>query len=111
MKQLILSLLMISGLNLALSAQAYEGTAEYDKKKQQVFMIDYPYPPEAVENAVIKKMSKLGYKSKRKKGYSIKTKATAILKMRLSPRSAPIRWTILLKWSPKVKNQKLPWYT
>ncbi len=37
--------MMIAGLNMALSAQAYEGTAEYDKKKQQVFRIDYAYPP------------------------------------------------------------------
>jgi hypothetical protein len=65
---------MISGLNLYLSAQAYEGTAEYDKKKQQAFLIEYAYPPEAVENAVIKKMGRLGYKSKEEKGLFNKDK-------------------------------------
>lgn len=65
---------MIAGLNMALSAQAYEGTAEYDKKKQQVFLIDYAYPPEAVENAVVKKMGRLGYKSKEEKGLFNKDK-------------------------------------
>lgn len=65
---------MIAGLNLALSAQAYEGTAEYDKKKQQAFLIDYSYPPEAVENAVVKKMGRLGYKSKEEKGLFNKDK-------------------------------------
>ncbi len=74
MKHIILSFLMILGLNLVLAAQAYEGTAEYDKKKQQVFMIDYPYPPEAVENAVINKMGKLGYKSREEKGLFNKDK-------------------------------------
>lgn len=65
---------MIAGLNMTLSAQAYEGTAEYDKKKQQVFLIDYAYPPEAVENAVVKKMGRLGYKSKEEKGLFNKDK-------------------------------------
>ena len=65
---------MIAGLNMALSAPAYEGTAEYDKKKQQVFLIDYAYPPEAVENAVVKKMGRLGYKSKEEKGLFNKDK-------------------------------------
>jgi hypothetical protein len=74
MKRILLSFLMISGLNLYLSAQAYEGTAEYDKKKQQAFLIEYAYPPEAVENAVIKKMGRLGYKSKEEKGLFNKDK-------------------------------------
>jgi hypothetical protein len=74
MKHILLSFLMISGLNLYLSAQAYEGTAEYDKKKQQAFLIEYAYPPEAVENAVIKKMGRLGYKSKEEKGLFNKDK-------------------------------------
>lgn len=74
MKHIILSFLMILGLNLVLSAQAYEGSADYDKKKQQAFLIDYSYPPEAVENAVIKKMGRLGYKSKEEKGLFNKDK-------------------------------------
>lgn len=74
MKHILLSFLMISGLNLYLSAQAYEGTAEYDKKKQQAFLIEYAYPPEAVENAVIKKLGRLGYKSKEEKGLFNKDK-------------------------------------
>ncbi len=65
---------MIAGLNMTLPAQAYEGTAEYDKKKQQVFLIDYAYPPEAVENAVVKKMGRLGYKSREEKGLFNKDK-------------------------------------
>lgn len=74
MKHILLSFLMISGLNLYLSAQAYEGTAEYDKKKQQAFLIEYAYPPEAVENAVIKKLGRLGYKSREEKGLFNKDK-------------------------------------
>ena len=59
MKKLLLSFLIVLALDSIVSAQAYEGTVEFDKKKQEAFMIDYPYPPEAVENAITKKMEKL----------------------------------------------------
>lgn len=57
--------LMISTLGLA---QAYEGTTKYDKKTQRAIMIDYSYPQEAVQNAFIATMAKLGYKPKEEKG-------------------------------------------
>ena len=49
-------------------SQAYEGNIQYDKKKQAAIVIDYAYPAEAVENAFIQKMEKLGYKAKEEKG-------------------------------------------
>ena len=67
MKKLLLSFLIVLAVDSIVSAQAYEGTVEFDKKKQEAFMIDYPYPPEAVENAITKKMEKLGYKPKEDK--------------------------------------------
>src|SRR5437870_1951181 len=50
------------------AAQAYEGTIEYKKKKHAAFVIEYPYPAEAVENAIDQKMEKLGYRGKEEKG-------------------------------------------
>ena len=41
-------------------AQAYQGSIEFDKKKQQAFIIDYSYPPEAVENAILQKNGEYG---------------------------------------------------
>jgi hypothetical protein len=63
-------LFIVAGLffSARLYSQAYDGTIDYDKKKQPAFLIDYPFPPEAVENAVIKKMEQLGYKGKEEKG-------------------------------------------
>jgi hypothetical protein len=61
-------------------SQAYEGTIEYDKRKQQAFVIDYPYPPEAVENALIKKMELMGYKGKAEKGMFNKDKGFRVYK-------------------------------
>lgn len=61
-------------LSSSVFSQAYEGKIEYDKKKQEAFVIEFPYPQEAVENALIKKMEKLGYKGKEEKGLFNKDK-------------------------------------
>ena len=58
----------------AVFSQAYEGTIEYDKKKQDAFMIEYAYSPEAVENALMKKMEDMGYKGKEERGLFNKDK-------------------------------------
>ncbi len=49
-------------------AQAYEGTTKYAKKTQRAILIDYNYPQEAVQNAFVTTMAKLGYKPKEEKG-------------------------------------------
>ncbi len=59
---------VLVGITQWAMGQAYEGTIKYDKKTQRAIVIDYPYPPEAVENAIIDKMAKLGYKVKEEKG-------------------------------------------
>jgi len=61
-------------------AQAYEGSVEYDKKKQQAFVVEYRYQPEAVENAVLQKMERLGYKGKEEKGLFNKDKGFHVYK-------------------------------
>jgi hypothetical protein len=63
-----------------LMAQAYEGSIEFSKKKQDAYVIDYSYPPEAVENALIKKMESLGYKTKEEKGMFNKDKGFRVYK-------------------------------
>ena len=68
MKRFIYTLLWAVLVPAVIKAQAYEGTVEYDKKKQPVFIIEYPFAPEAVENAIIAKMEQLGYKAKEEKG-------------------------------------------
>lgn len=81
MKRGFLFLLIISVISMAAFSQAaYEGTIEYNKKKQDAFMIDYPYPPEAVENGLVKKMEQLGYKGKEEKGLFNKDKGFRVYK-------------------------------
>ncbi len=61
-------------------SQAYEAKTEYSKKKQDAFAIDYAYSPEAVENAIIQRMEKLGYKAKEEKGIFNKDKGFLVFK-------------------------------
>jgi hypothetical protein len=68
MKNHLLFLLLSCITVSSLSAQVYEGTAEYDKKKMAAFIAEYAYPPAAVENAILKRFSKLGYRPREEKG-------------------------------------------
>src|SRR6185436_6954150 len=74
MRKITLLLLTIFILSSTVFSQAFEGKIEYDKKKQEAFVIEYPYPQEAVENALIKAMEKLGYKGREEKGLFNKDK-------------------------------------
>jgi len=62
------------------SAQSYEGNIDYDKKKQQAYIIEFPYSAEAVENAIVSKIEKLGYKGKEEKGLFNKDKGFIVFK-------------------------------
>jgi hypothetical protein len=63
-----------------LSAQAKQGTVEYKKKKQECFLINYNYPPEAVENALMDKLAKMGYRGREEKGMFNRDKGFNIYK-------------------------------
>lgn len=64
----------------ALFAQAYEGTTQYSKKKQQAILIDYNYSPEAVQNAFVGKLASMGYKPKEEKGIFNRDKGFLVFK-------------------------------
>jgi hypothetical protein len=80
MKKYLLFVLPALMLSLSCLSQSYEGTTEYNKKKQTAFIIDYDYSTEAVENAIIKKMADLGYKAKEEKGMFNKDKGFIVFK-------------------------------
>lgn len=62
------------------NSQAYLGKSEYDKKKQDAFVIEFHYPPQAVENAIVQKMEKIGYKGKEEKGIFNKDRGSRVYK-------------------------------
>ncbi len=80
MKKAALFLPLCLVLPVILTAQAYEGSIEFEKKKQRAVVIDYTFPPEAVENALVQKMEKLGYKGKEEKGLFNKDKGFRVYK-------------------------------
>ncbi len=80
MKKMSLLFICFFIISLTVSAQAYEGTIQYDKKKQAAIVTDYAYPPEAVENAFIQKMEKLGFKVKEEKGILNRDKGFLVFK-------------------------------
>ncbi len=80
MRKLIFTLIILFVTTTIVSAQAYEGKSEYDKKKQEAFVIQYHYSTEAVENAIRLKMEKLGYRAKEEKGIFNKDRGALIYK-------------------------------
>lgn len=68
MKRIILAAAALLVIRAAGTAQAYEDKIQYDKKKQEAIAMQYNFSPEAVENAIVSKFSKMGYKPKEEKG-------------------------------------------
>jgi hypothetical protein len=75
-------LLVVSFLSISFlaTAQAYEENVQYDKKKQPAIVIEYSYPSQAVENAFVQRMEKLGYKAKEEKGILNRDKGFLVFK-------------------------------
>lgn len=65
----ILTVLVASFALQLVQAQAIEAKVEYQKKDQDAFMIEFPYPPSVVEDAILERMAKMGLKAKESKGF------------------------------------------
>ena len=79
MRKLILFTIFLS-ISFLLNAQAHEGTVEYNKGKQACIIMEYNYPPEAVENAMRAKLLELGYGGREEKGMFNKDKGFRVYK-------------------------------
>ncbi len=80
MRKLIFFLILLPAFSITATAQAYEDNIQYDKKKQAAIAVEYSFPPEALENAFIERMRKLGYKPKEEKGFLNKDKGFLVFK-------------------------------
>jgi peptidoglycan hydrolase CwlO-like protein len=70
MKKILVFLLSLIPA-IIINAQSYEGSIDYQKKDQKAMIIEFPYSPSVVEDAIIEKMEKLGYKKKESKGFLV----------------------------------------
>jgi hypothetical protein len=67
----LLSLFITFSIAQMVCAQAFEGTADYNKKSQAAVMVEYKYPQETIEKALKDKLERLGLKVKNTKGYMV----------------------------------------
>ena len=79
MRKLIFVTIFLS-VSFLLKAQAHEGSIEYNKGKQACIVMEYKYPPEAVQNAMRAKLLSLGYGGKEEKGMFNKDKGFRVYK-------------------------------
>jgi hypothetical protein len=79
MKPVLLSLVFFAVMS-NVTAQAFEDRIEYNKEKHACLAIEFKYPPQAVENAIVNKLNKLGFKGKEEKGLLNKDKGFRVYK-------------------------------
>ena len=104
MRKIFFSLVFLSA-SFLLKAQAFEDKIEYNKEKQACIAIEYNYPPQAVENAVIARMNKLGYKGKEEKGVFNKDKGFRVYKEAMVADISPSRYDYIINIDRKSKKE------
>ena len=106
MKKSVLIIFVLACFATLATGQAYEGKIEYDKKKQAAFVIEFPYPAEAVENAFRQKMEKIGYKGKEEKGLFNKDKGFRIYKNAYITDISEKRFDYIIEVERKSRKEK-----
>ena len=106
MKSLLLIAGICVGLSVSVFAQSYESSIEYGKKKQQAIAIDYAYTQDAVENAIVQKIEKMGFKAKEEKGMFNKDKGFIVFKNALIPEISDERMDYIVKTDRKSRREK-----
>jgi hypothetical protein len=96
---------MFSSAVIFLQAQAFEDKIEYNKEKQACIVMEYNFVPQAVENAVIAKMNKLGYKGKEEKGMFNKDKGFRLYKDVMINDISPERYDYVVNIDRKSKKE------
>ena len=104
MRKLFFSLVFIVA-SFLLNAQAFEDKIEYNKEKQACIAIEYNYSPQAVENAVVSRMNKLGYKGKEEKGMFNKDKGFRVYKEAMVADISPSRYDYVINVDRKSRKE------
>lgn len=69
MKKILPTLVLGFLLNSASAQEIVEGKTEYQKKEQAALIVELPYPPGVVEDAIKDHLNKRGHKANSSKGY------------------------------------------
>jgi hypothetical protein len=92
-------------LAATVQAQAYEDKIKYEKENQDAFAIEYDYPAEAVENAFVEKMNKLGYKAREEKGILNRDRGFIVFRNALVTDIAEKRYDYIIKVDRKSRKE------
>ena len=71
MKKILLVLTLSVFIKYASAQEIVEGKVDYQKKEQAALMVELPYPPGVVEDAIKDYLNKRGLKSNQSKGYNL----------------------------------------
>jgi len=82
MKKILLAAICIASINILVAQEPSEGKVEYQKKELPAAIIELPYPPNVVENAIKDYLYKRGVKGITSKGFQI-FKATKLPEMNM----------------------------
>lgn len=106
MKRFLLFIYITIMVSAPAFPQAYESSITYNKKKQKTIAIDYAYPQEAVQNAIVQKLEKLGNAGKEEKGLFNKDKGFIIFKDAFVTDISDERMDYILKIERKSRKDK-----
>lgn len=101
----ILALVSFILFSSVLNAQAYEGTVQFDKKKQPAILVEYVYPAQAVENAFVQKMEMLGFRPKEEKGILNRDRGFLVFRNAIVTDISEKRYDYILKVERKSRRE------
>jgi hypothetical protein len=104
MKRMLLFFLS-AALTAQVNAQAYEDKIEYNREKQACLVMEYKFPSEAVENAFVSRMNKLGYKGRDEKGMFNKDKGFTVYKNATIAEISPGRYDYIINIDRKSRKE------
>lgn len=91
--------------SFSLNAQLSEGKVEYNKIKQPCLIMEYSYPPQAVEDAIENKMSSQGVKGREEKGLFNKDKGFKVYRNALFSEISVNRYDYLVLVERKSRKE------
>ena len=106
MKRILLTAVGALLMMASAFSQAYESQITYSKKKQKAITIDYAYPQEAVENAIVKKIEDMGHAGKVEKGLFNKDKGFIVFKDANVPDVSETTMDYIIKVERKSRKDK-----
>ena len=105
MNKFFLSLILFGASFLVKAQNAYEDKIEYNKEKQACLVMEYNFSQAAVENAVVARMNKLGFKGKEEKGMFNKDKGFRVYKDALIGDISPGRYNYIINVDRKSRKE------